>query len=478
MTMSTKKYILLLFIAVFFASCTKDYLNIDNTQQLYRESYVRDISTLNDYVKGVYVRLSLYFESGEMSSVYPELTADNIRPFSSTSSPATDAAYNWVQQSIGGQNMNQLWTNSYLTIRMCNFAVEEVGKYRKENPDKADDIKGQALAVRALLYFKLVNTFAQHYTFSPDASHPGVPYITASDITRSYSRQSVAEIYDAMIADLSQALELLPAETADNRYMNRQAARALLARIYLFKEDFTNAKNVAAEVVNKVPLMTIAAGYPVDMFKLRSSSNTEALFQLYPQSLSNFLGRYFRRTPVAYMATNDLAGIFSENSKDIRTSWIKDTLITGATYRLIKKFPNAAAPEAVPAVTDVNNAYYPVILRSSEMFLTAAEAAAKTNDEAQARSYLNAIRKRADPTIADITATGQALLDSIYKERRKELAFEGLRMFDLQRWKKSVNRKDVLTGAAASLSYPNDKAISPIPDTEVRLSGISQNPNY
>ncbi|WP_315816497.1 RagB/SusD family nutrient uptake outer membrane protein [Paraflavitalea speifideaquila] len=72
--------------------------------------------------------------------------------------------------------------------------------------------------------------------------------------------------------------------------------------------------------------------------------------------------------------------------------------------------------------------YYPPIIRSSEMYLTAAEASAKINDDNTAKFYLNAIRKRADPTIADITATGNALIDSIYKERRKELCFEGFRM--------------------------------------------------
>jgi hypothetical protein len=70
------------------------------------------------------------------------------------------------------------------------------------------------------------------------------------------------------------------------------------------------------------------------------------------------------------------------------------------------------------------------------------------------------------------------LLDLIYKERRKELAFESLRMYDLQRWKKGVNRIDVMAGSPANLPYPSNKAIAPIPLSDVKLAGLTQNQDY
>ena len=111
--------------------------------------------------------------------------------------------------------MNGSWKTGYLIIRACNFVIEDIGKYRHENPEKADDLKGQVYAIRAMVHFKLVNIFAQCYNFSSDASHPGVPYITTSDISKHFSRQTVAEVYDAIIADLDRSIELLAANITD-----------------------------------------------------------------------------------------------------------------------------------------------------------------------------------------------------------------------------------------------------------------------
>jgi hypothetical protein len=172
-----------------------------------------------------------------------------------------------------------------------------------------------------------------------------------------------------------------------------------------------------------------------------------------------------------------VAKILTEYPGDIRSSWLKDSVVAGNKLPLVRKFPTVAASE-ITSVTNPDLSYYTSILRSSEMALTLAESAAKTGDENTARTYLNAIRKRANPSITDVNANGAALIDSIYKERRKELAFEGLRMFDLQRWKLGVNRTEVLPGSPNKLSYPNDKAIAPIPIDETRSSGISQNNGY
>lgn len=473
--MAIKKYIIATFFLFTFTACTKEFLDVDNTQSVFREVYVKDLNSMEEYLRGIYHRLSRSFEAGEHEVTYADLAADNLRPVSATSAPATFPIYNWVQNSIDF-NMTGFWQNAYQTIRMCSFVIDETGQYKEDNPAKANNMIGQAKAIRAMIHFRLVNVFAQPYTFTSDASHPGVPYITTADITKSYIRQNVAQVYDAIINDLNSALELLPSTIDDTRYMNLRAAKALLARVYLFKEDFINSNKLAKEISNDIPLMTIASGYPVDIFKFKTPATTEVLFQISPGS-SNLLGRYVIGAPIRYIATTDIANILKENPSDVRKNWVKDSVISGNSVRLVKKFPMGAAGNVSPA-PPANASYYPVLFRSSEMFLTVAEASAKTNDETTARTYLNAIRKRADPTIADVTATGAALLDSIYKERRKELSFEGIRLFDLQRWKKGVNRTDVVGGSPMSLSYPSNKAISPIPEREIRLVGMAQNPEY
>src|SRR5262249_42187152 len=123
-------------------------------------------------------------------------------------------------------------------------------------------------------------------------------------------------------------------------------------------------------------------------------------------------------------------------------------------------------------------AYYLTAIRSSEMYLTASESYAQLNNEDSARYYLNQIRTRAAIPAITNAVTGAALLDSIYLERRRELAFEGLRMFDLQRWKKGINRVDGWNASALTLPYPSDKAIAPIPANDVIILGLQQNNGY
>lgn len=486
--MKRYKYILLLILAFTFSSaCKKSFLDVDNNSQFFRQSYVKDLSTMEQFMNGIYVMMNQYYEHG-IAAAYSEITADNLKPLSSgtqllipqyswTQTPTNITEYNVGSSTSTASSMNGVWTSCYVIIRACCFVMEDIDKYRNEDPDKADNIKGQALAIRAMAHFRLANVFAQNYQFSADASHLSVPYITTSDITKSYKRETTETVYKNIQADLENAIEILSNNITDTRFMNKAAAKALLSRLYLFKNDYTKAKQLAIEVCNQFPLLTIANGYPNDLFKDKKPNQSEVLYRFTPMNTSavtNFIGRYFRGSLLRFVATTDLATALKENTSDVRNTWV--TNASGLWN--VTKFPSGVTPEITPAPAAAETAYYPPAIRSSEMFLTVAEASAQLGDEATARTYLDAIRKRANPTIASITATGSALIDSIYKERRKELAFEGLRMFDLQRWKVGVHRKDVLTGLPKDLNYPNDKAISPIPLQDIKLEGLEQNNGY
>lgn len=456
--------------------CKKSFLEIADNSSPNRQTYVKDLTSMQEFVNGIYVMLSSNYEEG-LNSAYPALIADELKVTSSSIPLAQHN--NWSQLVDANENpdknksMNGTWREYYQIIRACNFVIEDIDKYAAENPEKSKSLKGQVYAIRALVHFKLVNIFAQGYPYTSDASHPGIPYITTSDITKPFSRQTVAEVYNNLISDLKAAISLLSGTISDCRYMNGPTAKAILSRVYLFENDYSNAKKLSQELINQYPLLSISQGYPADLFKNKKISQTEVLFQITPIDNSivytNFLGTYL--VIDYYLATDDLALLLNENSNDIRNAWF---IKTNNGWQVSKFYAGAAGG----LHSDPPSDYYVPVIRSSEMFLTAAEASAKTNDESNARLYLNAIRKRADPTIADVTATGQDLVDSIYKERRKELCYEGLRMFDLQRWKMQVQRTDVLPGYQTILSYPNDKAIAPIPGQDVTLMGLKQNPGY
>ncbi|WP_276089310.1 RagB/SusD family nutrient uptake outer membrane protein [Pedobacter sp. JY14-1] len=476
-------YSLLLLISIHsFVSCKKSFLDVASvTSPLYRENYVRDLNSMEEYLNGMYLLFAANWFGGSSEKGYAEYVADNLKPIN-TNDANIIANYKWMQNQYGGNapdftstNMSLNWQRNYRVIRASCFITEDIGKYRKENPVKADYIKGQALFFRAIMHFKLVNMFAQPYKFTPDASHLGVPYITTSNLSAPYSRQSVKQVYDAIITDLNEAISLMNnTATPDVRYVGIDAVRGILARVYLFKGDYTKALDIARDLCVKYPLMTIAKGYPNLLYSHQTESGSEVIFQATPggayPNTTAFLGRYLKGALLSFYATSDIAGILKESVTDARSAWVTSN---GSNW-LVTKFPSGVA--GIPGALEGD--YYDPVIRSSEMFLMVAEAAFKTGDEQTARQYLNAIRKRADSSASDITTSGEPLINAIYKERRKELCFENLRLYDLQRLGMGINRLDVLPGMPGTLTYPNNKAIAPIPQKDVDIAGLKQNEGY
>lgn len=472
-------FLLFIFSGIFF-SCKKSFLDIVDNTEVTRQNYITSLNAVEEYLRGTYGMFNQYIMFSS-NSVYPELSADNLKPLASPPQMLMPQ-YSWTQQKTSSSagyitipadvNIDYLWKSSYLVIRSCDLVIEYADNYKNEDPLKAKQLKGEAFALRALLHFMLVNTFAQTYSYTADASHPGVPYITNSDITVAFSRQTVAEVYSNMINDLTSAIQLMSSSTVEIKRFNQLAAKALLTRVYLFKGAFAEAKAMATEVMSSAALSTINDGYPDVMFTGSPTKKTEVLLQATPGDVfsTSFIGRYLRGNNTRFLATADIANLLQENQSDIRSKWITSSPMGWN----VTKFPKGVA--GLRAVPEAD--YYQPVIRSSEMFLTAAEACVKTGDENSARIFLNEIRKRADPLAATVTASGAALLDLIYKERRKELAFEGLRMFDLQRWNAGVHRQDVLRSEWSTLPYPSNKAIAPIPLNDVTLAGLTQNTGY
>ncbi|QHS61883.1 RagB/SusD family nutrient uptake outer membrane protein [Chitinophaga agri] len=461
-------------MAVFFFSCKKSFLEVTDKTVLLKQAYVKDLTSTQDYLNGIYINLVSDYAYGTKLP-YAEIIADNMKPVNGGRYLMTE--YMWTQQAnstSGKSNSNELWRKLYRIIRDCSFVSECADKYKNENESSARSIKGQALGIRALMHFVLVNTFAQSYNFTNDGSHPGIPYITTSDLESKETRQTVAEVYQGIEDDLKSAISLLSQSDIKTEVFNYQAAKGLLARAYLFSGEFSSAKEMATQVLSSVPLLI--EGYPE---KLYTREETEALFRLPPivSEEDNYYGIFtgYYASPkweMAYWATDDIAKILQESADDKRANWVSRS----PDGWVITKFPTGATG-LFPVV---EGDHYQVLLRSSEMCLIASESCAHLGQLDSARIYLQKIRSRANPSVSPmpIDQGKPALLDSIYKERRKELAFDGLRMFDLLRWKQGVNRSDANSDMAKSLSYPNNKAIAPIPQQEVELSGFSQNPGY
>ena len=121
------------------------------------------------------------------------------------------------------------------------------------------------------------------------------------------------------------------------------------------------------------------------------------------------------------------------------------------------------------------------IIRYAEVLLTLAEAYARNGDPVNAKLYLNQLAEARDPSFAGYTSTGAQLITDILTERRKELAFEGLRYFDLTRLNLVINRPQVAQSAPsiATVAVGNTRRILPIPQKEIDVNpNTKQNPGY
>lgn len=358
------------------------------------------------------------------------------------------------------------WTGAYATINTANLFLEGMEANKdKITPEKAENYEGEALFIRALTHFYLVNLFAQPYNFTPDASHLGVPVRTfatsGENITDSQNevpRSTVKQVYDQIIEDLKAAAEKLPASYGDSfsnvARATSGAAHALLSRVYLYTMNYPDAIAQAD--------LVIAGDYDLNDHPLTAFTDfmtQESIFSVAHNQSDNpntnhALGQHYGVTNRKDIFVDAFAEIPGLNADDLRLTEMT-TEDEGHLYTL--KFTDRAdwAP----------------ILRYAEVLLNKAEALVKRDEEIsqEAIDLLNEVRDRSQVSAASYEATDFAsyeeLLETILTERRIELAFEGHRLFDLLRNKKGVPAQPLDNVPAQA--WGSDYVIFPIPQEEM-----------
>ena len=361
-----------------------------------------------------------------------------------------------------------------------------------------DNIVGQALVIRALIYFELVNYFGQTYSYAGSYTHWGVPLITEPvGVDDDPGRAMVDEVYAQILLDLegdgttAGAVDLLSSGTSPF-YIDVNGAKALLSRVYLYMVDpddptsepsatnLQKASDYAQEVINSGLYALIPnADYKDSWFLSSYDQHSEQIFYLKFSETDSWsvdmLGSMYMETGYGdILATEDLLDLY--DAGDVRLGWFRES--GGLTY--IEKFPGRRTDYTIPE-SQVNIAInnHP-IFRLAEMYLNAAEAEALLGNYATAASLLSAITSRAGA--APVLETGAGLVDRIKVERRKELCFEGHRLWDLQRWHENVERTDLTSPAViAEVEYGSYLYAYPIPDREVQANPViaeQQNPGY
>lgn len=351
-----------------------------------------------------------------------------------------------------------IWTDLYKYIYYVNSVLEGL----EASDDVSDAVRtrltGEAKLIRAFCYFYLCNLWGE------------VPLIISSDYRKNESlpRTPLPEVYAQIINDLQEAGELLVdiELTGERTRPDKYAAAALLARVYLFREDWEKAAQAASYVIQsgKFSLEELA-----DCFLKDSHETIWQLASVNPD-YNTFIGQQVipaSETQIPYYPLSESFGNSFEEEDQRPNVWTDTMTAAGIFYRYPYKYKIRTGSDPLEELL--------IVSRLAELYLIRAEAFARTGKLSQATEALNKIRRRAGLT--DVTAeSGEELLLAIERERRTELFLEwGHRWFDLKR---TGRAGDLMEDKKGSDWQPDD-LLWPIPLSQIEANPyLSQNIGY
>ncbi len=439
-------------------SC-ENFLDVDPpTNEIVSETVFTDDISANAAADGIYSNLmeGNGYASGGTSSItgLVGLSADDYLPYSRNSS-----IQDIFNNSIIPTNflVSSLWNSMYETIFFANTMLEGLRNSTDLTANTLNQLEGEGKFMRAFCHFYLVNLYGD------------IPLVLSTDVetNRLARRTASSEIYEQIISDLLDAQSLLSetyvATNEERIRPNRAAATALLARVYLFLENWSEAEAQASLVLDNPNYALVD-----DLNALFLANSEEAIWQLrpvVPQENTNDAQTFVRRGSLGAPLTSELFNSFETGDRR-QEVWL-GSFINGAVTEYYP-FKYKIWENGQPLIE------YSMVLRLAEQYLIRAESRARLNNISDAQLDLNMIRNRAG--LGNTLASDQSsLLQAIEQERRVELFSEwGHRWLDLKR----TGRVDTVLGSVKQDWQPTD-ALYPIPPADLEANpNLTQNPGY
>jgi hypothetical protein len=429
-------FFILLLVGLTIGSCRKSFLAQKPSTNLLIPNSLTVLQELLDNEAVMNVTPAL----GEVSAdnyylPYPVWTELDIKEYN---------AYIWAPDLYEGQGLVSDWDFPYQEVFYANTVLQGLTGIQPDSTDQAqwNMLKGWALFCRAYAFFNIAELFAQPYDSASAASDLGIPIRLSPDINVKTTRSSLQVSYAQILSDLQQAEGLLPT-VIPARNLNRPsrpAAQALFARIYLSVGDYKDAGLYADSVLQTYSFLldynTVLPGY----------------------------GNLLEGIICGCIIDSNL--VDSYDSNDLRPS----------VYFLKQ-------PSGYTLKGSYSGLVYPFSgLATDELYLIRAECSARAGNAASAMNDLNTLltHRWVTGTFTPYPIQSAAeTLDTILVERRKELAFRGIRWSDLRRlnkegWNETLYRK--LNGQTYMLPPNSELYTLPIPPDVIDFSGIKQNP--
>lgn len=447
-----KQYTILtfLFLVPTLLTGCDGFVDVDlPNSQLTSKSVFEDKTTANAAMTQVYAKMrddGLFTGNATGLSHLLGNYTDELKFYGSPQDGTTAFYNNTVLQS--NSNVKLLWNNSYNQIYGANAVLEGVTNASTLAQADRDQLKGEALFTRALIHLYLTNLYGD------------IPYIKTTD----YQKNAVAfkepssAIYAYCIDDLILAETLLPLsyKTSDRTRPNKFAAHALLARVYLYTQQWSEASNEASAVLNNTSLYTFEGDLSKTFFK----ESTSTIWQFAPSvnggnTLEAQTFVFTLGPPPLSSLSQNLVNSFQPQDKR-KQLWISIISNGTGTWYYASKYKSKSTSTSTE---------YSIILRLSEVYLIRAEARAHSGDLIGSKEDLNRIRNAAG--LLNTYAVSQSeILEAVLKERQLELFTElGSRFFDLKRF--GVLDQTLSIVKTGWDSFENK---FPLPETELNLN--------
>jgi len=457
--MRTNKLTLML-AAVALSACT-GVLDVPPTSSISSGTAINDASGARAALAGAYAGLQQTGMFGHEIVDWTEVLSDNLQ-HSGTFDDYADA-HNHLLRS-DNIAVETVWDDTYDDINRVNEIIDKVPNVADLEAGEKDEILGEAYFLRALDYHSLVRLWGGGTEGVPLRLTPVASAAEANQIERA----TLADTYAQILADLSQAEQLITADESQTRQASLGAAYAIESRVRLYMQDWAGAEAAAAKV--EAMSYSLAPNFS-DLFDASGNNTPEDIFRVtFTPTQSQAVGFYYlpkalggryeespTTGPSGIIAAFDPASggsIAAYNPTDERGKW---SISRSGTRTYAAKFRNPSGDE------DLH------VIRLGEVILIRAEALAHLNRLPEAVDEYNRLRVRAglapDPTVG-LTQAG--VLAAIARERRLELAFEGDRWPDMVR-----------TGEAIAIGVDPVQTLLPIPQSELDVATkMTQNPGY
>lgn len=492
------KIILIALTAMVFIGC-EDMLDVEPQTFSNASNYYENEEQIVRGVNAAYGDLQTIFGASEDLWAMTEMRSDNTS-FQFNESDRGELQMENLDEFLitpSNTDIEVTWGHIYSGIQQTNAVLNRIDEVDISEESLRNQLEGEMRFLRAFHYFNLVRLYG------------GVPLVleeVQSPDDSFTSKSSIEEVYDQIISDATEAVDLLPESYSgsDVGRATRGAALTLLGEVYLTQNNYSEAIAVLEEVTElDYQLLSDYA----DVFDPDNKNHSESIFEVqYSAGVDGESSDYIYRF-APHNSGSDIIG-FSDLAHNyagynIPTHDMIDTYEEGderkeASIAFYTNPENSqhdvAMGDSIPFINKYNHEFetrgetndnWPVY-RYSHVLLMLAEAKNEEGQTQEAYPYINEVRNRAG--LASLSGLSQTeFREAVYHELRVELAFENHRWFNLLRTDQTIEimsdhgeeEKDMKSNVSESAyDIQEYKLLYPIPEREIRLNNIEQNPGW